>query len=86
MYQHGAQKFLFFQRSGLSNPAARRFVDSFRERKVDVDVYQGDVCNPLAVNEAINRIQGPIGGVVQGAMGLSVSLILAFNDLEHPIK
>ena len=73
MYQHGARKFLFFQRSGLSNSSAKKFVESLRERNADASVYQGDVCNAEAVADAINSIQGPIGGVVQGAMGLSVS-------------
>lgn len=74
MFMQGARKFLFFQRSGLANPKAREFVDYLRSNNVEVNVVQGDVCQFSAVNDAIKGIEGPIGGVIQGAMGLSVNM------------
>ena len=77
MFMQGVRKFLFFQRSGLANPKARDFVDYLRSKSVEVNVVQGDVCDFSTVNDAIKAIEGPVGGVVQGAMGLSVNVNLA---------
>lgn len=73
MMDRGARKFVFLGRSGLKKKAARDLVKSLQAAGAEVSVIQGDVCNRSDVDKAVASIQGPLGGVVQAAMGLSVS-------------
>lgn len=75
MLKRGARQFMFMGRSGLDNEVARSFVKGLQREGAKVMVEQGDVCEYADVERAINRIEGPIGGVVQAAMRLDVSFL-----------
>ena len=72
--KRGAKKFSMIGRSGLDKEPARRLVKELREAGADVQVARGDVGDASVVEQAVAAIEGDIGGVVQAAMGLDVSL------------
>lgn len=74
MVFRGARKFVFLGRSGLRKPAAKELIRDLELLGATCKVIQGDVCNKKDVDSAIAAVEGNIGGVVQAAMSLSVSL------------
>lgn len=80
MLSRGARKFVFMGRSGTDKAPARRLVDSLRSLGAQVTVVRGDVVNADDVNRAVCGIIGPIGGVIQAAMGLDVSGIFEVDS------
>ena len=67
-----SRRFLFLGRSGLKRSIAREFVDDLQIRGAEVNVVQEDVGIASDVEQAVNQINGPIGGVIQAAMGLNI--------------
>lgn len=74
MLARGARKFVFLGRSGLDKPAARHLVEDLRKQGAKCEVVRGDVCSSADIEEMVRRANGPIGGIVQAAMGLNVSI------------
>jgi len=72
MVKRGAKKFVFIGRSGTDRKSARLLVDDLVASGAEVEVVRGDVGIYSDVQKAVNSIQGPIGGVIQAAMGLDV--------------
>ena len=70
MMKQGARKFAFIGRSGLDKEPARRLVKDLEEAGADVIVTRGDVSSSAVVQCCVDSVSGPIGGVVQAAMGL----------------
>ncbi|KAI4176186.1 MAG: hypothetical protein LQ343_001230 [Gyalolechia ehrenbergii] len=80
MMRQGARKFAFIGRSGLDKEPARRLVKDLEEAGADVIVTRGDVIDPSVVQSCVNSIIGPIGGVIQAAMGLDEAL---WTSMSH---
>ena len=74
MMARGARKLVFLGRSGIDRPEARALVTDLEGAGAQVTVVRGDVGNLSDVQNAFGTITGPIGGVIQAAMGLSVSV------------
>ncbi|KAI3334195.1 polyketide synthase-like protein [Ustulina deusta] len=77
MVSRGAKKFVFLQRSGCDKPGAREFVDYLERNGVHLTVVKGDVTvldDVVAGVTACKALGGPLGGVVQAAMGLHEDL------------
>jgi len=74
MFNRGARKFLFLSRTGMDKAPARHLVEDLEMSGAQVVVARGDVGNYDDVAKAINSANGPLGGVIQAAMGLNVSL------------
>ena len=83
MLSRGANKFVFLGRSGIDKPAARRFVEDLGKQGATCVVIRGDVCSIADAEKLVKAAKGPIGGVVQAAMGLDVSfhIILQWKTL-----
>lgn len=77
MITRGARRFVFLGRSGLDKVAARRLVEDLESSGADCRVIRGDVCNMSDIKQVVDQADSPIGGVVQAAMGLNVSLVEA---------
>ena len=73
MFSQGARNFLFLGRSGLERQVARDFCENLQKKGAWIKVVRGDVTKPLDVESAVSEITSPLGGVIQGAMGLDVS-------------
>ena len=80
MMSRGARNFVFIGRSGSNKPAAALLVDDLREQGAFVEVVRGDVGNYHDVENAVQKANLPIGGVVQAAMGLSEALWSAMSN------
>lgn len=74
MLSRGARKFVFLGRSGTDKTPARRLVENLQSLGAEVTVIRGDVVNADDVNRAVAGIHGPVGGVIQAAMGLDEAL------------
>ncbi|PHH61958.1 hypothetical protein CDD81_7707 [Ophiocordyceps australis] len=78
MLARGARKFVFLGRSGCDKPDAQRLVSGIKTFAADVrvTVVRGDVCSADDVTRAVEAAcqAGPLGGVVQAAMGLHEGL------------
>ncbi len=74
MMSRGAKNFVFLGRSGKDKVAARRLIDDLESSGADCRVIRGDVCSMADVQKAVAAANSPIGGIVQAAMGLNVSL------------
>ncbi|KAJ3577851.1 hypothetical protein NPX13_g2715 [Xylaria arbuscula] len=76
MMSRGARNFVFTGRSGCDKPMAKQLVTRLRNRGATVSVVRGDVSDPDHIREAVAACEalGPIGGVVQAAMGLREGL------------
>jgi hypothetical protein len=88
MLTRGARKFVFLGRSGDDKPSAKRIVSLLESMGSDItaSVVRGDVSNAIDVWTAVEVCQqiGPIGGVVQAAMGLHESLFYSMtNEAWH---
>ncbi|KAI0809557.1 polyketide synthase-like protein [Xylaria sp. FL0064] len=83
MLSRGARKFVFLQRSGCDKPGIQDFVDQLRQSGAKVVVIKGDVSvfDDVAKSvAACETLGGPLGGVVQMAMGLHESI---FDRMTH---
>ncbi|PTB75157.1 polyketide synthase [Trichoderma longibrachiatum ATCC 18648] len=82
MMSRGARKFCFLGRSGCDKPSAAELVRRLRDAGANVTVVRGDVANEDHVREAVAACakDGPIGGVVQAAMGLSEALFSVMTN------
>ncbi|GAW19307.1 hypothetical protein ANO14919_087930 [Xylariales sp. No.14919] len=77
MISRGAKKFVFLQRSGCDKPNTLAFVDHLRQNGTNLTVVKGDVTvldDVVASVTACEALGGPLGGVVQAAMGLHEDL------------
>jgi len=73
MFQQGARKFVFVGRSGIDRAPARDLVNDLKVLGAEVTVVRGTVSSAEDVERTFAQIRGPIGGVIQAAMGLAVS-------------
>lgn len=80
MMKQGARKFAFIGRSGLDKEPARRLVKDLEEAGADVIVTRGDVSSSTVVQSCVDSISGPIGGVIQAAMGLDESIWTSMSN------
>ncbi|RFU76449.1 polyketide synthase [Trichoderma arundinaceum] len=82
MMSRGARKFCFLGRSGCDKPSAAELVNRLRDAGANVTVVRGDVSDQDHVREAVaaSAKNGPIGGVVQAAMGLSEALFSVMTN------
>ncbi|KAI1802995.1 putative polyketide synthase [Daldinia bambusicola] len=83
MKSRGGKKFVFLQRSGCDKPSAQEFVTWLKQEGVSVTVVKGDVTrldDVVAAIEACKKLGGPIGGVMQAAMGLHEDLFSAMTS------
>ncbi|KAJ4859714.1 KR domain-containing protein [Trichoderma breve] len=82
MMARGARKLCFLGRSGCDKPSASELVNRLRYAGASVTVVRGDVSNEDQVREAVAACakEGPIGGVVQAAMGLSEALFSVMTN------
>ncbi|KAI0423792.1 polyketide synthase-like protein [Xylaria sp. FL1042] len=83
MLCRGARKFVFLQRSGCDKPGTQDFVNQLRQSGAKVIVIKGDVSvsNDVANSvAACETLGGPLGGVVQMAMGLHENI---FDRMTH---
>lgn len=82
LFARGARKFVFLGRSGTDREPARLLVEDLEKQGADVRVVRGDVCDFSAVKKAVDAASGPIGGVIQAAMGLNVSSQLLLSTVR----
>ncbi|KAH6656006.1 hypothetical protein BKA67DRAFT_515368 [Truncatella angustata] len=80
MVKRGARKFVFMGRTGTDRAPARRLVDDLSRSGAKVTVIRGDVVNYADVDKAIKAADGPIGGVIQAAMGLDEALFTTMSS------
>ncbi|RSM18065.1 hypothetical protein CDV31_003164 [Fusarium ambrosium] len=71
LVKNGAKHFAFLSRSGASSEASRLFVEDLKDKGVDVQVYQVDICDAKALEKVIKQDvllhMPPIKGVFQCA-------------------
>lgn len=84
MVSRGAKKLIFLGRSGTDKASAARLVEDLTQQGAECQVVRGDVCNLADVAKVIDCVGGHIGGVVQAAMGLNVS-IMSLQQCSHQI-
>ena len=72
MMSRGARKFVFLGRSGTDKDTARRLIEDLEHNGADCKVVRGDVCSESDVKNAVDQVDGLVGGVIQAAMGLNV--------------
>ncbi|CAG8910253.1 unnamed protein product [Penicillium egyptiacum] len=80
MMSRGARKFIFLGRSGTDKPSAWRLFQDLTLNGAKCKVIRGDICNKADVETAVAAVDGLIGGVIQAAMGLNVTI---FTDMSH---
>lgn len=78
MFERGARKFTFLNRSGQERDYARTFVAKLEAQGAEVLVVKGSADSEADVNKAVASVDYPIGGVVHAAMGLDEAL---FSDM-----
>lgn len=81
MVKRGARKFVFVGRSGTDRKPARLLVESLEASGAEVTVVRGDVGVYSDVQAAVAAINGPVGGVIQAAMGLNVGSLVFFLSI-----
>ncbi|KAI1321024.1 putative polyketide synthase [Xylariaceae sp. FL0255] len=74
MVTRGARNFVFLSRTGADRSEARKLITFLEGRGATAVVVRGDVSMAEDVENAIKAAKTPIGGVVQGAMGLREEL------------
>ncbi|CAH0054521.1 unnamed protein product [Clonostachys solani] len=79
MLSRGARQLIFVGRSGTQKKAARQLIEDLEAAGAICTVITGDVTNYDDVVKALKASESPLGGVVQAAMGLSVSF---FNTMS----
>nr|APX43996.1 polyketide synthase [Pestalotiopsis microspora] len=83
MLGRGARRFCFLGRSGADKPAAQALVRRLRAIGAVVEVVRGDVSqmsDVVSCVKASKNLGGPIGGVVQAAMGLHEALFSRMSN------
>ncbi|KAI0105879.1 putative polyketide synthase [Daldinia grandis] len=83
MMSRGARKFVFLQRSGSDKPGAREFIAWLEQEGACAMVVKGDVTrldDVAAGIAACKDLGGPIGGVLQAAMGLHEDIFSAMTS------
>ncbi|KAL4993011.1 hypothetical protein BDV10DRAFT_190367 [Aspergillus recurvatus] len=82
MVSRGARRFAFLGRSGLDKPAARELVQDLEALGAECRAIRGDVCHAPDVDAVTSAAadMGPIGGVVQAAMGLNEALFSVMSN------
>ncbi|KAK4992377.1 Type I Iterative PKS [Elasticomyces elasticus] len=80
MVKRGARKFVFIGRSGTDRKPARQLVDDLQVAGAEVEVVRGDVGVFADVQKAVDQIKGPVGGIVQAAMGLDEALWTSMSN------
>ena len=80
MVKQGARKFVFIGRSGLDKEPARRLVHDPEDSGASCTVIRGDVGNYEDVQKCVEAVDGPVGGVVQAAMGLDEHIFTAMSN------
>ncbi|CAK4032116.1 polyketide synthase [Lecanosticta acicola] len=82
MIKRGAKKFAFLGRSGTDKPAARQLIEDLEQSGAECVVIRGDVCSADDVQAVVAAAaaQGPVGGVVQAAMGLNEAI---FSNMSN---
>ncbi|OTB17327.1 hypothetical protein K445DRAFT_348859 [Daldinia sp. EC12] len=83
MKSRGGKKFVFLQRSGCDKPSAREFVAWLGQEGLSVVVVKGDVTkldDVVAAITACKKLEGPIGGIMQAAMGLHEDMFSAMTS------
>ena len=75
MMARGARKFVFLGRSGIDKAPARRLVEDLQANGAECKVVRGDVCSADDVQKVVDQADSLIGGVIQAAMGLNVSIL-----------
>lgn len=80
MFKRGAREFVFIGRSGTDRSPAKLLVNDLEAFGAQVVVVHGDVGVYADVGKAVNMIEGPIGGVVQAAMGLDVRIYFILSS------
>ncbi|KAL3473119.1 polyketide synthase [Aspergillus californicus] len=82
MASRGARKFAFLGRSGTDRTTARELVEDLEGLGAECRVVRGDICNALDVEKVASAAAalGPIGGVVQAAMGLNEALFSVMSN------
>ena len=76
MVDKGARNLIFLGRSGEDKPEAASMIKRFRSNGVTVNVIKGDITSEEDVQKAVQSVDIPIFGVVQGVMAL---------DVRHPV-
>lgn len=78
MMSRGARKFVYLGRSGIDKAPARELIQDLERNGAKCNVVRGDVCSKSAIEEVVRQAEaeGPIGGVIQAAMGLNVCSVL----------
>ncbi|VUC30962.1 unnamed protein product [Clonostachys rosea] len=80
MLGRGARQFIFVGRTGTQKKAAKQLIEDLEAAGANCTVITGDVTNYDDVVRALKSTSSPLGGVVQAAMGLSVSF---FNTMPR---
>ena len=81
MAQHGARHIIVSSRSGISDEASARAVDSCLFYGCEVTEAKGDVGNIESVRRMFKSASPRIAGIVQGAMVLRVSLSVVLRGM-----
>lgn len=70
----GARNLVYLSRSGAQSIEAKQFLESLRQRGVNVKVELGDVAKEADVEAVVRAAKRPIKGVVHGALTLNDGL------------
>ena len=80
MVSRGARNFIFLGRSGLDKAPAKALVEDLESEGASCQVVRGDVVNMADVQATVDCAKGPLGGVVQAAMGLHEALFTTMSN------
>ncbi|KAL2862206.1 type I polyketide synthase [Aspergillus lucknowensis] len=82
MASRGARKFAFLGRTGTDRLTARELVQDLEALGAECRVVRGDICTAAHVESVTSAAAslGPIGGVVQAAMGLNEALFSVMSN------
>ena len=72
MLKRGARRFVFLSRSGAKSKDALALVSDLETQGARVKVALGDVCKFSDVQDAVQGIEAPLGGIIHAAMVLDV--------------
>lgn len=68
-------------RSGYDDPASQSIIYHLKAMRTHVDLIRGDITDAEDVRRAFASTKKPVGGIIQGAMVLRVSLRLSTDLL-----
>ena len=66
---------MFLGRSGTDRKTANELVEELKVAGARVGVVRGDVTSIGDVEKLVSQVEGPVGGIIHAAMGLSVSAL-----------